>query len=124
MPDALACSVQSPETSALALSASSSLPANYTNSESDMPARHARRCVTLTLNECVRGLGPARRTLALVRIVMAWDRPCGVTACRQPAGALHGNVVRQSGQVARLRVETAQVAVLARVLLLRERNDR
>ena len=83
-----------------------------------MLARHARRCVTLTLNECIRGLGPARRTLALVRIVMAWDRPCVVPACRQPAGALHGNVVRQSGQVARLRVEAAQVAVLARVLLL------
>ena len=76
MPDALACSVQSPETSALALSASSSLPANYTNSESDMPARHARRCVTLTLNECVRGLGPARRTLALVRRPIAMhDEP-------------------------------------------------
>ena len=94
-------------------------------SESDMLARNARRCVTLTLNEYIRGLGPARRTLAHIRIVMAWSRPClvpvrgsRVPACRQPAGALHGNVVRQSGQVAGLRMEAAEVAVLARVLLL------
>ena len=94
-------------------------------SESDMLARNARRCVTLTLNEYIRGLGPPRRTLAHIRIVMAWSRTClvpvrgsRVPACRQPAGALHGNVVRQSGQVAGLRMEAAEVAVLARVLLL------
>ena len=45
MADALAYTVQSPEKSAL-----HTLPANYTYSESDMLARHARRCVTLTLN--------------------------------------------------------------------------